>query len=1042
MEDWKTKTNQAGGNWRTNRSAKEGNSSRQQAVDPTSLVNLSRFVNTEGQLTWNAPAGNWTILRMGFTPIGTLNRSAPDTGIGLECDKYSRTAIDFHFNRMMENLIPALGPMAKKGKVGLLIDSWEVGMQNWTAGFEQYFNNKNGYDIATFLPALTGRYVGEGDTTERFLYDLRRTQADMLADNYYGRFTELCRQHDIIAYTEPYDRGPMEEMQIGARVDVNMGEFWNGLSTLFQNNITMRRTTKLAASIAHINGQKVVGAEAFTGEPDSAKWQEYPFMMKPLGDKMFTQGLNRIIFHRYAHQPHPTALPGMTMGPWGIHFDRTNTWWKPGKAWLSYISRCQYLLQQGHFVADLLYFTGEEVGTYTKVYPNELNPAPPQGYDYDLVNAETLLRKVSVKDGRIVLPDGMSYRVLVLQEQKAVSLDLLRKLRDWVRLGMVLVGARPATTPGLRGRDEQAFNTLVNELWGGIDGRSVTEHRLGTGVVAWGLPMGEVLRKVSVSPDFLVSSRSGDAPITYIHRRINEGDVYFLANQRRSSEDLVCSFRVDNKVPELWDPLTGAATALKLYDTRDGRVQLPLQLGPAGSLFVVFRNAASGRRVHAISKDGKLLLGTKPFPAATPKKYPEVANNFTIALWVKPELDIMLGSRSLVGGNEAWTDYYTIYPPSGEGLYGKGHECVGLCAGRNGVALWTRGAGNPVLTLAASTPISGWSHVAVVYRDAAPSVYVNGKMVQQGKPSAAVVHPGLGHAYLDDGASYYNGDMSEPELFAEALDATRILELANRNEQPKLYQQAAAELPTGGKAGLLLFEPGKYTLQDGGGNGLAVAVQGIAQPQELSGAWQVSFPEQMGAPAQINLPQLMSLHQHSDPGVRYFSGTATYRKSFNLPTTAIGKDKRLFLDLGRVEVMAEVLVNGKNLGVLWCRPYKVDITEAVRAGENKLELKVTNLWPNRLIGDEQVPEPYKFPDPKAAAAMGAFGALSAGGIQELPDWYKEGKPKPEDGRVTFTTWKHYRKDAPLLESGLIGPVVIRFAVFSDLDRDGLLAVKL
>lgn len=328
IPNWKAKANFEGGFWRTTPVADPLRTvQKERTIDPATVINITQFVDKDGRLNWTPPAGNWTILRFGFTPIGTLNRSAPDTGVGLECDKFSRAAIDFHFNKMMENLLPALAPLAVKGKVGLLIDSWEVGMQNWTAGFERDFEKRSGYNLLPYLPAMTGRIVGSPELSERFLWDIRRVQADVLADNYYGRFAELCKQHHIIAYTEPYDRGPMEEMQIGSRIEANMGEFWNGLSTLFQNNSTMRRTTKLAASIQHINGRQLVGAEAFTGEPESAKWQEYPFSMKALGDKMFAQGLNRIIFHRYAHQPHPTAVPGMTMGPWGIHFDRTNTWW-------------------------------------------------------------------------------------------------------------------------------------------------------------------------------------------------------------------------------------------------------------------------------------------------------------------------------------------------------------------------------------------------------------------------------------------------------------------------------------------------------------------------------------------------------------------------------------------------------------------------------------------------------------------------------------------------------------------------------------------
>ncbi|QJW89833.1 glycosyl hydrolase family 43 [Spirosoma taeanense] len=997
----------------------------------SAIVNLTTNLDKDGQLSWNAPAGNWTILRVGFTPTGTLNRSAPDTGVGLECDKYSQAAITFHFNKMMENLLPTLQPLAKKGKVGLLIDSYEVGMQNWTPGFEQVFQQRSGYDLLRYLPALTGRLIDSVDTTERFLWDLRRTQADLIADNYYGQLTKLCHQHGLISYTEPYDRGPMEEMQIGSRVDVNMGEFWNGLSSLFQNNWTMRRTTKLAASIAHINGQRsdgfqVVGAEAFTGEPESARWQEYPFGMKALGDKLFTQGLNRVIFHRYAHQPHPTALPGMTMGPWGIHFDRTNTWWKPGKAWISYLSRCQSLLQQGLFVADLAYFTGEEGNAYAKAGPEELTPIPPTGYDYDLINGETILKRATVANNQLTLPDGLRYRVLLLQNTKSLSLPLLKKLRDLVNQGLLVVGNRPEHSLGLQSaaNGDAEFRQIMSELWGTGNGSSAGENRLGKGRVFWGQPLTTLLQTLAIKPDVDVSSRSGDAPITFIHRRINDTDVYFLANQRRTTEELVCTFRVAGRQPELWDADTGQITPVSVYELTDGRVRMPLVLSPAGSVFVVFRSPAAPKRIQAVLKDRTPLLTTKPFSANSRKLYKDVTNNFTLSLWAKPELNVMLSTRGLMEGVAApWTDNYAIYPASGQELYGSGHTTCGLAIGRNGVAVWERGAGVPAMVLAAPASLSGWSHIAIVYQDGIPSVFVNGKLIQQGKSAGAIVHPGLGQAYLSDGASYYNGDMSEPQLYTEVLPADRIQQLAA--SRPLSHQQTPlVEAAAGEKPGLLFWQNGRYTLLSNSGKETPFQVDKLEKPIPLTQPWQVSFPPNLGAPAQITLPELQSLHTHPEAGVRYFSGTATYSQSFSVPASALSASKRLFLDLGSVEVLAAVRVNGKDLGTLWKRPYRVDITDAVKAGTNQLEVRVTNQWPNRLIGDAQLPDVDKF---TAGGGASGFASLSNGAIQELPDWYKQGKPKPNDGRVTFTTWKHYDKDSPLLEAGLIGPVTLRMA---------------
>ena len=1018
FEDWRKRTNAE----YNGRGLREISDVGPDVVPLDRVIDVSGHVGADGVLRWAAPRGRWTVLRFGFTPLGTLNRSAPDTGIGLECDKYSAEAVSFHFDRMMQPLLPILAPLTSQGRMGLEIDSWEVGMQNWTPGFEKEFEARNGYSLLPYLPAMTGRVVGSVDTTERFLWDLRRTQADLLADNYYGKLAERCHHHGMKLFVEPYDRGPMDEMQIGARGDVNMGEFWQGPSSIFQNNLTMRRTPKLAVSIAHVNGQKVVGAEAFTGEPESARWQEHPFSMKARGDEIFARGVNRMLIHRYAHQPHPTAAPGMTMGPWGIHFERTTTWWEPGRAWLRYLSRCQSLLQQGLFVADLAYFTGEDAGVYTKVQRDELDPAPPEGYDYDLVDAEVLLRKARVDRGRLVLPDGMSYRVLVLQRQRTVSLGLLRKLHALVREGLVLLGAPPEATPGLRdhpGGDDE-FARLRDELWGGAGDDRQIARAVGAGHVFWGEPLVAVLERLGLPPDVEVSSRSGDAPVTWIHRTIGGAEVYFLANQRRTHERLVCTLRVGGRRPELWDPARGTIAPAVVYEGEAGRVRVPVELDPFGSAFVVFRSPAPAETPVEITRDGEVVLAARPFPRVETARRAGVANDFTVALWAKPESNVMLSTDNFMEGVEPWTDEYAIYPPSGE-LYGPGHRACGLVVGRNGVAVWERSSGKPVFALAAPARLSGWTHVALAYREGVPEVWVGGALVRKGERKAGDVHPGVGPAFLTDGASYYNGDMTEPVVHARALGEAELAGLARsfpgrRDAWPRVVEPVAA--------GLRVWRNGTYRLFTRAGRASSVVVADLPDSVTVAGPWRVSFLPASGAPESIELVELASLHRHPLAGVRYFSGTAVYQKELTIPRDATS-DRQLFLDLGHVEVMAEVLLNGTNLGVLWTRPFLVDVTRAVRPGANRLEVRVTNLWPNRLIGDEQEPDEDAY---RPGAGRSGFAALSGGAIEALPDWYMRGQPKPRSSRVAFTTWKHHTKDAPLLESGLIGPVVLRAAV--------------
>ena len=302
-------------------------------------------------------------------------------------------------------------------------------MQNWTQEFPREFAKRRGYDLRKYLPAMTGRVVESSEVSERFLWDIRRTCADLMADYYYGRFAERCRQHKMKAYAEPYSGGPFEELQSGARLDVPMGEFWVG-----QGEQQLQR--QAGRLIGHLFGKPVVGAESFTGDQLFAMWQNYPYQMKGQGDLMYTQGLNEFIFHRNAMQPHPTALPGMTMGPWGWECDRTNTLYDGLAGWLQYAARSQNMLRQGTLVADLVYYVGVEVPVDTPVFPDQLNPTPPEGYYYDVANEEAILTRMKGQNGRIVLPDGMSYRVLVLPEDKRLSLEVLRKVRDLVKEGV------------------------------------------------------------------------------------------------------------------------------------------------------------------------------------------------------------------------------------------------------------------------------------------------------------------------------------------------------------------------------------------------------------------------------------------------------------------------------------------------------------------------------------------------------------------------------------------------------------------------------
>ncbi|MES2921820.1 MAG: glycosyl hydrolase [Verrucomicrobiota bacterium] len=920
------------------------------AIKPESVIDLTKhFDPATGRLTWAAPAGSWTILRFGHTASGRENIAAPETGVGLECDKLSPRGAESHFRGGLQPLMEKLGPLAGKTFSAIEVDSYEVGFQNWTEGFEKDFATRNSYDIVRFLPAMTGRFVGGAALSEKFLWDLRRTFADMVSENYYGRLRELAKPYGIDLYVEPYGAGPgpYDELQIANEADMPMGEFW--ARSPWDDNSTL----KLAASSANTRGHKLVGAEAFTGIAEQSRWLEHPYALKSVGDTAFSFGVNRLLFHRYAMQPHPDAVPGMTMGPWGIHYDRTCTWFEQSAPWIEYLARSQFMLQQGKHVADVLYFTGEGAPQRSR----RTVPGLPYGYTFDAIDTGTLLSRTSVKDGRIVLPDGANFRLLALPaDLAAITQPLARHLEELADAGATLIlGSRPSHSPSLR---EAATNASeLTRLWDRSAPNIITDK-----------PLAEALSGLAIAPDFSFHSARRDSDIVWHHRRDGDVDIYFIANRQRRVEEIHASFRVTDRQPEIWNAETGSRMDAPAFVSENGRTRLPLHLDPSGAVFVVFRKPATD---------------AKPIPP--PPVAPEselITNTFTVTAWINPETDILYPPRESTDRNEGdLGKSYVVSPRDGEAAYGPGCAVVGIAAGRNGVFVIERGGKISPAVLAAPRALSGWTHLALVYRNGAPSLYLNGVHIRDGVKTGRTVYPGIDLPPPASGGfpPHFEGDVTGPYLFFEALDAERIAALA---KEPL----PAPDLSPGAQVSAT-----------------------------IGGPWQVTFPASQGAPASISLAELQPLQQHADEGVRHFAGTAVYKITFDFGTAV---SKRIELDLGRVAVIAEVLVNGKSAGVLWKEPYRADITSLVNPGENQLEIHVTTLWPNRLIGDEALPVENEY-DPKTKA------------IKRLPDWYLAGKPKPAGGRTTFTTWQHFTKDDPLTESGLRGPVRILFRSMTD-----------
>jgi hypothetical protein len=606
------------------------------------------------------------------------------------------------------------------------------------------------------MPVLTGQVVESAEASDHFLWDFRKTIGDLIANEHYGQLEATLHERGMGHYGESHEGGRAfvaDGMEVKKFNEVPMSAMWTQEPGVNNETYGYNADDRESASVAHIYGQNLAAAESMTAA--AAPWAWSPATLKPTADQELLNGINRFVIHESAHQPLVGKAPGLTLGPFGQWFNRNETWAEQAGPWMDYIARCSFLLQQGHFGADLVYFYGED-SNLTAIFGNK-SPDVPDGYGFDYINADAVIHALSVADGRIRTPGGMSYRVLGLDPySRHMSLPVLRAIHKLVVEGAVVAGPKPMDDPSLA--DDQAeFNKLNGELFG--DGTGV--HKVGKGAVYAGQKLEDVFASLKVAPDFDYSRPEADTRILFAHRKLTSGDLYFVDNRKDRDEQVDATFRVSGKEPELWHPETGKTEPVS-FRIADGRTTVPLKLEPWGTVFVVFRKPTT----------------------ATSRTLPKVTET----------------------------------------------------------------------------------------------------------------------------------------------------ELANVNDE-----------------------------------------------------WKVSFQPERGAPPSIVLDKLASWSDNSDKGVKYFSGTGTYTKMVTAPAEWFKPGAHLWIDLGEVKNLAEVAVNGKPLGVVWHKPYRVDVTGVLKPGANQLTIKVTNAWVNRLIGDQQPDEKVKY---------------------------------------TFTTVKPYKANSPLLASGLLGPVTV------------------
>ena len=781
-------------------------------ADVSQVVDLSSHVTADGALQWTFPPGAWEVLRIGYTDTWKHLTDAAGTPLGLPLDAMNAHAFDDYWRQFVTPLLDAAKPYIGASLRYLVTDSWEAGGTNWTEGFREQFERRRGYDPLPYLPIVTGRILTSRAVSNRFLFDLRRTVADLIAENYYDRFAEHAAQLGLGTHPEaggPHG-APIDALRNFRNTSFPQTEYWV-ISGTHRVTDQQRFFVKEAASAAHIYGKRFVAAEGPTSM-DPEAWSESPGRdVQPTIDHAFTEGLNRLFWHEFTSSPAQYGKPGQEYFA-GTHLNPNVTWWQQAGPFLSALNRAQFLMQQGRSVDDLLYFYGEQVPGLVRVKNDDPAHVLP-GYDYDVTDQDALLHRMKFSGADLRTPEGLHYRALALPASRHLSYPALEWVRSFVEQGGIVIGLKPAGPLGIIPAGLQAeYTQVADEMWRGCAG-GAAESNFGRGRIYCTQDARAALEAIGVAPDFSYqldgesgSVREGSV-FDYVHRETAGADIYFVRNSLDSSVKATLSFRAGNRAPELWTADDGSVAPVLVYRQTKDRTEIPFTFPALGSVFLVF---------------------DKP-PA--------------------PHL-----TQIRRAGDE-------VYPST-----------------------------------------------------------------RQGEGTFAA-----------------------------------------------------------GPSGFLATTPGLYELTDSNGRSTRVIVAPEDPPGLSFGPWTLSFPAGWGAPASVPVEQFRSWTQWSDPGIRYFSGTATYHAILHVPAELIRPGHQIWLNLGRVREIASVAVNGVPAGTLWRAPFLVRIDGRLHPGNNAIAIQVTNLWPNRLIGDLQ---------PSAKV------------------------------RYTHTNVRAYSADSPLLPSGLLEPVQV------------------
>ena len=605
-------------------------------VSKLEMLNISKFVDANGNLSWLAPKGKWKIIRMGHTSTGHKNATA-GAGIGLEVDKFNPEAIRFQLDHWFGEAIRTASPeLATKVLKILHIDSWECGSQNWSPVFQAEFLKRRGYDLVGYLPVMAGIPIESTETSEKVLYDVRKTIAELVADNFFGTIAEEAKKANVKFSSENVAPTMVSDALLHFKyVDYPSGEFWLKSPTHDKPNDMLD-----AISGGHIYGKDIIQAEAFTEL--RMDWDEHPGNLKTLADRNYALGINRFFYHVFVHNPWTDRKPGMTLDGIGTFFQRDQTWWKPGKAFFDYCQRVQFQLQEGKPVIDLAVFVGEEIPSRS-VLPDRLVPFIPNifgaariesenirlknegqptakmpkevtysknitdlsqwtnamnGYQYDSFNADVLVNNAKVENGKVVFSNGISYGALLfpgshkMTPDKMISLAVAKKTLELVKEGAtVFIDEKPTLQPGMHSdADYKSWQKIVDEIW--KNDSNATSWKTGKGTIIKLPYLGNDFASIGIEKDvyFPKLNRVDAETLAWTHRKSETEDIYFLSNQKEEKRQLEASFRVTGKVPEWYNPVIDKTIALVNWKIENGRTIIPLTFEPNESGFVIFKD--------------------------------------------------------------------------------------------------------------------------------------------------------------------------------------------------------------------------------------------------------------------------------------------------------------------------------------------------------------------------------------------------------------------------------------------------------------------